>query len=93
MIDVGRDVHAALVFLQSEARRVPALGEQARGIVDGKASKVAQIGAGNALVKVLVMQRTPLAGQNVLAPNGTERGGEQQGERKSGVHISFIRRI
>jgi len=48
-------MHAALVFLQREARRVPALGEEASGIVDRKTREVAQIGPRNALVVILVM--------------------------------------
>ena len=68
MIDVRRNVHAALVFLQREARCVPALGEGPRGIVDGKTGEIAQIGPRNALVIILVMQRAPLAGELVLTP-------------------------
>ena len=71
VIDVGRHVHAALMFLQRKARSVPALSEEARGIINGKAREIAKIGTGNTLVIVLVMERAPLARQDVLAADGT----------------------
>ncbi len=84
MIDVWRDVYAALVFLQREARCVPGLCESARGVVNWKPSEIAQIGPRNALVIIFVMQRAPLARQLVLPPQrGESRSEQQRGARGS----------
>ena len=58
-IDVGRDVHAALLFRQRDPRRIPAVGELPRRRVDRQAEIVAEVGARNALRKVFLVPRAP----------------------------------
>ena len=43
MIDIWRYMHTALMLLKCQSRRIPAIGEQTRRVVDGNAQIVAQI--------------------------------------------------
>src|SRR5688500_17421905 len=67
VVDVRRDVHAALVLLQRQARGVPAVSEEPRGAVDGQAKVVAEVRPWSAILLVLVIAiRNPVAGENRL---------------------------
>src|SRR5580698_7977001 len=67
----------ALVLGHSLNRRVPAIGPQAGGVVEGKTEIVAEFGAGYALGLVFVIARGPFAGKVDLS-EGRKAGQEQK---------------
>jgi len=95
VVDVRRDVHAALVFLEREARRVPAVGEEPRGAVDRQAKVVAKVGTRSAILLVFVIPvRIPVAGKNRLCVCGLAAGEHRQGhaDRAKDVVVSGFSR-
>jgi hypothetical protein len=56
-------VRLALVFRQRQQRGVPRLRTLTCGVVDGQAEKVADIGTGGALDRILVHDRRPHPGE------------------------------
>src|SRR5207249_7584622 len=72
-IDVRRDVYLTLMFLEGQARRVPAERPLPGGVVDGKAGIVREVGARNALREVLVIAGRPAAGQIDLRTSGRRK--------------------
>src|SRR5262249_18124111 len=54
VVDVGSDVHAALMLLQRQARGVPALGKQACRIIDRESGVIPQVRAGAAVLLVFM---------------------------------------
>ena len=61
--------------------RIVAVGPQPGGIVEGQSQVIAQFGTGNAVRKILVVQRRPASREIYLREGG--RGKEQSGREKS----------
>jgi len=72
-----------LVLAQREDRGVPAVGFQARSVVDRQAEVVAEFGSWNAVLLILVVAGGPLAGQVDLRERGARGHGENHTARKS----------
>src|SRR5262252_11173090 len=72
-----------LVLAQREDRGVPAVGFQARGVVDRQAEVVAELGSWNPVLLILVVAGGPLAGQVDLRERGACGHGEDHSARKS----------
>src|ERR1700752_4256138 len=67
VVDVGRHVYAALMLLKRQARGIPALSEQARGVVDRDAEIVAKVRSGPAVLFIFVSPvRNPVSSQKHL---------------------------
>src|SRR5579863_1368599 len=72
----------ALVLGHGLNRRVPAVGPQAGGVVEGKAEIIAEFGAGYALGLIFVIARGPFAGKVDLSERW--KAGEQQKDADCG---------
>src|SRR5580700_8571263 len=75
---VIRTVLATLIFGEFDERGVPAVGSQARGLVDWQAKIVADFGAGEPLTLVFVKSRGPLSGRILLSQHRTHESGRQR---------------
>jgi len=67
MVDVGRNVHATLVFLQGEARGIPAFGEESCRVIDRNPQVVTEVRSRSAILFVFVVpKRVPVSCQRDL---------------------------
>ena len=82
-------VRPALVLLDhGDAVGVPTIGARARGVVDGKLGVIGQLGAGQALGPVFVIERSPFAGKILLREGwGGGHGQQQQSGRDACMQL------
>ena len=73
-----------LMLAERQNRGVPAVGLQAAGVVERKAGVVAELGTGNAVRLILVIERGPLAGH---VPLGKGRTGGQHDQRQHEANV------
>jgi hypothetical protein len=67
VVDVGRHVHATLMLLKRQARGIPALSEETRGVVDRDAEIVAEVRSGPPVLFIFVSPiRDPVPSQKNL---------------------------